>query len=192
MFTLVYIQGVRKILIHLLMVILHLNISFKIFNTIWKLHEYKEHISKNLTPVFSTSKIFFILDNFICHWLTWERFQGMSWLKSVCIVDSLQQFLHESVFCGWEPPRFQLCWEKHGKLLPEALGLTAKRVAKWNTEEVAFDNSRKVHLGFIRGLLNVFIFMGSYLTMLFFLGCKFCKRAARLQRACCHLQEGGK
>ncbi|KAI7806850.1 lethal(3)malignant brain tumor-like protein 4 isoform X1 [Triplophysa rosa] len=51
--------------------------------------------------------------------------------------DSLPQFLHESVFCGWEPPKFQLCWEKHGKLLPEALGLTAKRVAKWNTEEVA-------------------------------------------------------
>ncbi|XP_050988130.1 lethal(3)malignant brain tumor-like protein 4 isoform X1 [Labeo rohita] len=57
--------------------------------------------------------------------------------------DSLQQFLHESVFCGWEPPRFHLCWEKHGKLLPEALGLTAKRVAKWNTEEVAT---------FVRGL----------------------------------------
>ncbi|XP_077069480.1 lethal(3)malignant brain tumor-like protein 3 isoform X6 [Siphateles boraxobius] len=57
--------------------------------------------------------------------------------------DSLQQFLHESVFCGWEPPRFQLCWEKHGKLLPEALGLTAKRVAKWNTEEVS---------SFVRGL----------------------------------------
>uniref|UniRef100_A0A673JG95 Lethal(3)malignant brain tumor-like protein 4 n=1 Tax=Sinocyclocheilus rhinocerous TaxID=307959 RepID=A0A673JG95_9TELE len=56
---------------------------------------------------------------------------------------SLQQFLHESVFCGWEPPRFHLCWEKHGKLLPEALGLTAKRVAKWNTEEVA---------SFVRGL----------------------------------------
>uniref|UniRef100_A0A673JI44 Lethal(3)malignant brain tumor-like protein 4 n=1 Tax=Sinocyclocheilus rhinocerous TaxID=307959 RepID=A0A673JI44_9TELE len=62
---------------------------------------------------------------------------------SVCVVDSLQQFLHESVFCGWEPPRFHLCWEKHGKLLPEALGLTAKRVAKWNTEEVA---------SFVRGL----------------------------------------
>uniref|UniRef100_A0A673M642 Lethal(3)malignant brain tumor-like protein 4 n=1 Tax=Sinocyclocheilus rhinocerous TaxID=307959 RepID=A0A673M642_9TELE len=57
--------------------------------------------------------------------------------------DSLQQLLHESVFCGWEPPRFHLCWEKHGKLLPEALGLTAKRVAKWNTEEVA---------SFVRGL----------------------------------------
>ncbi|XP_052002940.1 lethal(3)malignant brain tumor-like protein 3 [Xyrauchen texanus] len=57
--------------------------------------------------------------------------------------DSLQQLLHESVFCGWEPPKFQLCWEKHGKLLPEALGITAKRVAKWNTEEVA---------SFVRGL----------------------------------------
>ncbi|KAF4075925.1 hypothetical protein AMELA_G00224620 [Ameiurus melas] len=52
-------------------------------------------------------------------------------------VDSLQQFLHDSVFCGWEPPKFQHCWEKHGKLLPEALGLSAKTVAKWNTEEVA-------------------------------------------------------
>uniref|UniRef100_A0A8C2JIJ0 L3MBTL histone methyl-lysine binding protein 1b n=1 Tax=Cyprinus carpio TaxID=7962 RepID=A0A8C2JIJ0_CYPCA len=57
--------------------------------------------------------------------------------------DSLQEFLHESVFCGWEPPRFHLCWEKHGKLLPEALGLSAKRVAKWNTEEV---------MSFVRGL----------------------------------------
>uniref|UniRef100_A0A8C0Y7D1 L3MBTL histone methyl-lysine binding protein 1b n=1 Tax=Cyprinus carpio carpio TaxID=630221 RepID=A0A8C0Y7D1_CYPCA len=57
--------------------------------------------------------------------------------------DSLQEFLHESVFCGWEPPRFHLCWEKHGKLLPEALGLSAKRVAKWNTEEVT---------SFVRGL----------------------------------------
>uniref|UniRef100_A0A8C1R6K5 L3MBTL histone methyl-lysine binding protein 1b n=1 Tax=Cyprinus carpio TaxID=7962 RepID=A0A8C1R6K5_CYPCA len=62
---------------------------------------------------------------------------------SACVVDSLQQFLHESVFGGWEPPRFHLCWEKHGKLLPEALGLTAKSVAKWNTEEVAT---------FVRGL----------------------------------------
>ncbi|XP_062841333.1 lethal(3)malignant brain tumor-like protein 3 [Trichomycterus rosablanca] len=51
--------------------------------------------------------------------------------------DSLQQFLHDSVFCGWEPPKFQQCWEKHGKLLPEALGLSAKTVAKWNTDEVA-------------------------------------------------------
>ncbi|KAI4883634.1 hypothetical protein NFI96_012922 [Prochilodus magdalenae] len=51
--------------------------------------------------------------------------------------DSLQQFLHDSVFCGWEPPKFQHCWEKHGKLLPEALGLNAKAVAKWSTEEVA-------------------------------------------------------
>uniref|UniRef100_A0A8B9HF91 L3MBTL histone methyl-lysine binding protein 1b n=1 Tax=Astyanax mexicanus TaxID=7994 RepID=A0A8B9HF91_ASTMX len=50
--------------------------------------------------------------------------------------NSLQQFLHDSVFCGWEPPKFQQCWEKHGKLLPEALGLNAKTVAKWNTEEV--------------------------------------------------------
>ncbi|KAK1806647.1 hypothetical protein P4O66_005155, partial [Electrophorus voltai] len=51
--------------------------------------------------------------------------------------DCLQQFLHESVFCGWEPPRIQHCWERHGKLLPEALGLNAKTVAKWSTEEVA-------------------------------------------------------
>ncbi|XP_036414206.1 lethal(3)malignant brain tumor-like protein 4 [Colossoma macropomum] len=51
--------------------------------------------------------------------------------------DSLQQFLHDSVFCGWEPPKFRHCWEKHGKLLPEALGLSAKTVAKWSTEEVA-------------------------------------------------------
>uniref|UniRef100_A0A673M977 Lethal(3)malignant brain tumor-like protein 4 n=1 Tax=Sinocyclocheilus rhinocerous TaxID=307959 RepID=A0A673M977_9TELE len=75
--------------------------------------------------------------------LLWTRLQTMSQIKSVCVVDSLQQLLHESVFCGWEPPRFHLCWEKHGKLLPEALGLTAKRVAKWNTEEVA---------SFVRGL----------------------------------------
>ncbi|XP_058232977.1 lethal(3)malignant brain tumor-like protein 1 isoform X2 [Hemibagrus wyckioides] len=58
-------------------------------------------------------------------------------------VDSLQQFLHDSVFCGWEPPKFQHCWEKHGKLLPEALGLSAKTVAKWSTDEVA---------GFVRKL----------------------------------------
>uniref|UniRef100_A0A672SHX2 Lethal(3)malignant brain tumor-like protein 4 n=1 Tax=Sinocyclocheilus grahami TaxID=75366 RepID=A0A672SHX2_SINGR len=63
--------------------------------------------------------------------------------ESRCNEESLQ-FLHESVFWGWEPPRFHLCWEKHGKLLPEALGLTAKRVAKWNTEEVTFDNSGKL------------------------------------------------
>ncbi|TRY84580.1 hypothetical protein DNTS_001320 [Danionella cerebrum] len=50
-------------------------------------------------------------------------------------VKAPQQFLHESVFCGWEPPRLHLCWEKHGKLLPEALGLSKKRVAKWNTDE---------------------------------------------------------
>ncbi|XP_062395375.1 lethal(3)malignant brain tumor-like protein 3 isoform X2 [Sardina pilchardus] len=57
--------------------------------------------------------------------------------------ESLQQFLHDSVFCGWEPPRLHLSWEKHGKLLPEVLGLTAKRVSSWSTEEVA---------GFVRGL----------------------------------------
>ncbi|XP_066573736.1 lethal(3)malignant brain tumor-like protein 4 [Amia ocellicauda] len=54
---------------------------------------------------------------------------------------SLQQALHESVFtpsCSSSPTqRIQMCWEKHCKLLPEVLGLTAKRVAKWSTEEVA-------------------------------------------------------
>uniref|UniRef100_A0AAY4DMB5 SAM domain-containing protein n=1 Tax=Denticeps clupeoides TaxID=299321 RepID=A0AAY4DMB5_9TELE len=58
-------------------------------------------------------------------------------------LDSLQQLLHDSVFGGWEPPRVQLSWEKHCKLLPEVLGLTAKRVSAWNTDEVA---------GFVRGL----------------------------------------
>ncbi|XP_063055254.1 lethal(3)malignant brain tumor-like protein 4 isoform X1 [Engraulis encrasicolus] len=57
--------------------------------------------------------------------------------------ESLQQFLHDSVFCGWEPPHLSLSWEKHGKLLPEVHGLTAKRVSSWSTEEVA---------GFVRGL----------------------------------------
>uniref|UniRef100_A0A8C9SQV5 L3MBTL histone methyl-lysine binding protein 1b n=1 Tax=Scleropages formosus TaxID=113540 RepID=A0A8C9SQV5_SCLFO len=60
---------------------------------------------------------------------------------------SLQQALHESVFapsCSSSPTqRIQMCWEKHCKLLPEVLGLTAKRVAKWSTEEVA---------SFVRGL----------------------------------------
>ncbi|NXY87497.1 LMBL1 protein, partial [Alcedo cyanopectus] len=32
--------------------------------------------------------------------------------------------------------RLHLCWEKHCKLLPEVLGLTAKDVAKWTVEEV--------------------------------------------------------
>ena len=55
----------------------------------------------------------------------------------VCLcLESLQQFLHDSVFCSWEPPRLHLSWEKHGKLLPEVLGLTAKRVSSWSTEEV--------------------------------------------------------
>ncbi len=76
--------------------------------------------------------------------LLWACLETMS----VCVADSLQQILHESVFCGWEPPRFHLCWENHGKLLPEALGLTAKSVAKWNTEEVTFDISGKVCLRF--------------------------------------------
>uniref|UniRef100_A0A3B3QJ71 L3MBTL histone methyl-lysine binding protein 1b n=1 Tax=Paramormyrops kingsleyae TaxID=1676925 RepID=A0A3B3QJ71_9TELE len=33
--------------------------------------------------------------------------------------------------------RIHMCWEKHCKLLPEVLGLTAKRVSKWSVEEVA-------------------------------------------------------
>uniref|UniRef100_A0A673M3P7 Lethal(3)malignant brain tumor-like protein 4 n=1 Tax=Sinocyclocheilus rhinocerous TaxID=307959 RepID=A0A673M3P7_9TELE len=96
-------------------------------------HQYKSTFLR-------TCQMYFQLVTFS---LLWTRLQTMSQIKSVCVVDSLQQLLHESVFCGWEPPRFHLCWEKHGKLLPEALGLTAKRVAKWNTEEVA---------SFVRGL----------------------------------------
>ncbi|KAJ8340781.1 hypothetical protein SKAU_G00330720 [Synaphobranchus kaupii] len=55
--------------------------------------------------------------------------------------------LHESVFSpsGGNSPtqRILLCWGKHCKLLPEVLGLTAKRVAQWSTDEVA---------SFVRGL----------------------------------------
>uniref|UniRef100_A0A674MC53 L3MBTL histone methyl-lysine binding protein 1b n=1 Tax=Takifugu rubripes TaxID=31033 RepID=A0A674MC53_TAKRU len=54
---------------------------------------------------------------------------------------SLQQALHESVFSpgiSVSPPhRVALCWDKHCQLLPEVLGLTAKRVATWSAEEVA-------------------------------------------------------
>uniref|UniRef100_A0A665WAH7 Lethal(3)malignant brain tumor-like protein 4 n=1 Tax=Echeneis naucrates TaxID=173247 RepID=A0A665WAH7_ECHNA len=54
---------------------------------------------------------------------------------------SLQQALHESVFSpgisASPPHRVALCWDKHCQLLPEVLGLTAKRVAAWNTEEVS-------------------------------------------------------
>uniref|UniRef100_A0A8C5I3T5 SAM domain-containing protein n=1 Tax=Gouania willdenowi TaxID=441366 RepID=A0A8C5I3T5_GOUWI len=54
---------------------------------------------------------------------------------------SLQQALHESVFSpglSTSPPhRVALCWDKHCQLLPEVLGLTAKRVATWSAEEVA-------------------------------------------------------
>uniref|UniRef100_H3DLY5 L3MBTL histone methyl-lysine binding protein 1b n=1 Tax=Tetraodon nigroviridis TaxID=99883 RepID=H3DLY5_TETNG len=54
---------------------------------------------------------------------------------------SLQQALHESVFSpgiSVSPPhRVALCWDKHCQLLPEVLGLTAKRVAAWSAEEVA-------------------------------------------------------
>nr|XP_015805968.2 lethal(3)malignant brain tumor-like protein 4 isoform X1 [Nothobranchius furzeri] len=60
---------------------------------------------------------------------------------------SLQQALHESVFSpgisASPPHRVALCWDKHCQLLPEVLGLTAKRVATWSAEEVA---------GFVRGL----------------------------------------
>lgn len=60
---------------------------------------------------------------------------------------SLQQALHESVFSpgisASPPHRVALCWDKHCQLLPEVLGLTAKRVATWSTEEVA---------GFVKGL----------------------------------------
>lgn len=53
---------------------------------------------------------------------------------------SLQQALHESVFSpgmsASTPHRVALCWDKHCQLLPEVLGLTAKRVAAWNSEEV--------------------------------------------------------
>uniref|UniRef100_A0A7N8YK24 L3MBTL histone methyl-lysine binding protein 1b n=1 Tax=Mastacembelus armatus TaxID=205130 RepID=A0A7N8YK24_9TELE len=53
---------------------------------------------------------------------------------------SLQQALHESVFSpgisASPPHRVALCWDKHCQLLPEVLGLTAKRVATWSAEEV--------------------------------------------------------
>ncbi|XP_041844306.1 lethal(3)malignant brain tumor-like protein 4 [Melanotaenia boesemani] len=54
---------------------------------------------------------------------------------------SLQQALHESVFSpgisASPPHRVALCWDKHCQLLPEVLGITAKRVATWSAEEVA-------------------------------------------------------
>uniref|UniRef100_A0A669CUJ0 L3MBTL histone methyl-lysine binding protein 1b n=1 Tax=Oreochromis niloticus TaxID=8128 RepID=A0A669CUJ0_ORENI len=57
------------------------------------------------------------------------------------------QALHESVFSpgisASPPHRVALCWDKHCQLLPEVLGLTAKRVATWSAEEVA---------GFVKGL----------------------------------------
>uniref|UniRef100_A0A669BPS6 L3MBTL histone methyl-lysine binding protein 1b n=1 Tax=Oreochromis niloticus TaxID=8128 RepID=A0A669BPS6_ORENI len=60
---------------------------------------------------------------------------------------SFQQALHESVFSpgisASPPHRVALCWDKHCQLLPEVLGLTAKRVATWSAEEVA---------GFVKGL----------------------------------------
>ncbi|KAG5858109.1 hypothetical protein ANANG_G00026600 [Anguilla anguilla] len=57
---------------------------------------------------------------------------------------SLQQALHESVFSPSSPmQRILLCWDKHCKLLPEVLGLTARQVAQWSTDEVA---------SFVRGL----------------------------------------
>ncbi|XP_048882710.1 lethal(3)malignant brain tumor-like protein 4 isoform X3 [Brienomyrus brachyistius] len=46
--------------------------------------------------------------------------------------------------CSSSPThRIHMCWEKHCKLLPEVMGLTAKRVSKWSVEEVA---------SFVRGL----------------------------------------
>ncbi|CAL9705772.1 unnamed protein product [Knipowitschia caucasica] len=60
---------------------------------------------------------------------------------------SFQQALHESVFSpgisASPPHRVALCWDKHCQLLPEVLGLTAKRVAAWSAEEVS---------GFVKGL----------------------------------------
>ncbi|XP_033837160.1 lethal(3)malignant brain tumor-like protein 4 [Periophthalmus magnuspinnatus] len=60
---------------------------------------------------------------------------------------SFQQALHESVFSpgisASPPHRVALCWDKHCQLLPEVLGLTAKRVATWSAEEVS---------GFVKGL----------------------------------------
>ncbi|KAL0985413.1 hypothetical protein UPYG_G00156560 [Umbra pygmaea] len=60
---------------------------------------------------------------------------------------SLQRALHESVFSpggsSSPPHRVALCWDKHCQLLPEVLGLTAKRVATWTADEVA---------SFVRGL----------------------------------------
>ncbi|XP_061811248.1 lethal(3)malignant brain tumor-like protein 4 isoform X1 [Nerophis lumbriciformis] len=54
---------------------------------------------------------------------------------------ALQQALHESVFSpgltAAPHQRVALCWDKHCQLLPEVLGLTAKRVAAWTSEEVA-------------------------------------------------------
>uniref|UniRef100_A0A8C9X3L3 L3MBTL histone methyl-lysine binding protein 1b n=1 Tax=Sander lucioperca TaxID=283035 RepID=A0A8C9X3L3_SANLU len=53
----------------------------------------------------------------------------------------LKQALHESVFSpgisASPPHRVALCWDKHCQLLPEVLGLTAKRVATWSAEEVS-------------------------------------------------------
>ncbi|KAJ8290621.1 hypothetical protein GJAV_G00015380 [Gymnothorax javanicus] len=61
---------------------------------------------------------------------------------------TLQQALHESVFspCMDSPlplQRILLCWDKHCRLLPEVLGITARRVSQWSPDEVA---------SFVRGL----------------------------------------
>lgn len=86
----------------------------------------------------------------VCSTSKWTRsklgnhyFTGpQRWLLSPASPEtiSLQQALHESVFSpgiSVSPPhRVALCWDKHCQLLPEVLGLTAKRVAAWSAEEV--------------------------------------------------------
>ncbi|XP_051921780.1 lethal(3)malignant brain tumor-like protein 4 isoform X1 [Hippocampus zosterae] len=74
---------------------------------------------------------------FKMHYVKEEPGNGKATSDSI----SLQQALHESVFSpgisAAPPHRVALCWDKHCQLLPEVLGLTAKRVAGWSTEEVA-------------------------------------------------------
>ncbi|XP_074782318.1 lethal(3)malignant brain tumor-like protein 4 isoform X1 [Athene noctua] len=53
---------------------------------------------------------------------------------------NFQQALHQSIFmpslASNPAHRLHFSWEKHCKLLPEVVGLTAKHVAKWTVEEV--------------------------------------------------------
>uniref|UniRef100_A0A3B3BF33 L3MBTL histone methyl-lysine binding protein 1b n=1 Tax=Oryzias melastigma TaxID=30732 RepID=A0A3B3BF33_ORYME len=69
------------------------------------------------------------------------KYLKMHYVKEELKEMSLQQALHESVFSpgisASPPHRVALCWDKHCQLLPEVLGLTAKRVATWSAEEVA-------------------------------------------------------